>query len=283
MADLKKSFDEVKEAASGFAGNNLMTSLQKDVSDALASMRWTSRPRPQTAAVAESPRLQANAGDADHAGSADARDLRGSRGACGRERAARDHPRGRSRRSAAGHCAAPRPSRTPKRHERRRYRGQQSPADGPSDRAALAADQGAARLRHRLHLLLLLRQADLQRAGLAVRLGRGSREFEIHLHGAAGIFHHPAQARAVRRRLHLVPDRRDADLQVRRARASTSTRAAPSCRIWSRPRSSSCWARRWSISWCCRCWSASRSACSRPAATRPRRSSCCPRSANICR
>src|SRR4051794_34190127 len=34
MADLKKSFDEVKEAASGFAGNNLMTSLQKDVSDA---------------------------------------------------------------------------------------------------------------------------------------------------------------------------------------------------------------------------------------------------------
>src|SRR5262249_60002673 len=35
MADLKKSFDEVKEAASGFTGNNLMTSLQKDVSDAL--------------------------------------------------------------------------------------------------------------------------------------------------------------------------------------------------------------------------------------------------------
>src|SRR3569623_3406494 len=35
MAALKKSFDEVKEAASGFAGNNLMTSLQKDVSDAL--------------------------------------------------------------------------------------------------------------------------------------------------------------------------------------------------------------------------------------------------------
>src|SRR6201993_1975267 len=35
MADLKKSFDEVKEAATGFAGNNLMTSLQKDVSDAL--------------------------------------------------------------------------------------------------------------------------------------------------------------------------------------------------------------------------------------------------------
>ena len=35
MADLKKSFDEVKEAASGFTGGNLMTSLQKDFGDAL--------------------------------------------------------------------------------------------------------------------------------------------------------------------------------------------------------------------------------------------------------
>jgi sec-independent protein translocase protein TatB len=35
MADLKKSFDEVKEAASGFTSGNLMTSLEKDVSKAL--------------------------------------------------------------------------------------------------------------------------------------------------------------------------------------------------------------------------------------------------------
>ena len=35
MADLKKSFDEVKEAATGFASGNIMTSLQKDVSDSL--------------------------------------------------------------------------------------------------------------------------------------------------------------------------------------------------------------------------------------------------------
>ena len=35
MADLKKTFDEVKEAATGFAGDNVMTSLQKDVGDAL--------------------------------------------------------------------------------------------------------------------------------------------------------------------------------------------------------------------------------------------------------
>jgi sec-independent protein translocase protein TatB len=37
MADLKKSFDEVKEAASGFAGGNIMTSLHNDVSSALST------------------------------------------------------------------------------------------------------------------------------------------------------------------------------------------------------------------------------------------------------
>ena len=35
MADLKKSFDEVRDAASGLAGGSVMTSLQKDVGDAL--------------------------------------------------------------------------------------------------------------------------------------------------------------------------------------------------------------------------------------------------------
>ena len=35
MADLKKSFDEVKDAATGLTSGNIMTSLQKDVGDAL--------------------------------------------------------------------------------------------------------------------------------------------------------------------------------------------------------------------------------------------------------
>ncbi len=35
MADLKKSFDEVKEAATGFASGNIMTSLEQDVGNAL--------------------------------------------------------------------------------------------------------------------------------------------------------------------------------------------------------------------------------------------------------
>src|SRR6266404_346664 len=35
MADLKKSFDEVKEAATGFTSGNIMTSLEQDVGNAL--------------------------------------------------------------------------------------------------------------------------------------------------------------------------------------------------------------------------------------------------------
>ncbi|MGY3527628.1 Sec-independent protein translocase protein TatB [Bradyrhizobium sp. USDA 4452] len=35
MADLKKSFDEVREAATGITSGGIMTSLEKDVSDAL--------------------------------------------------------------------------------------------------------------------------------------------------------------------------------------------------------------------------------------------------------
>src|ERR1700740_879457 len=36
MADLKKSFDEVREAASGFSPAGILTSLTSDVSNALA-------------------------------------------------------------------------------------------------------------------------------------------------------------------------------------------------------------------------------------------------------
>ena len=35
MADVKKAFDDVKDAASDFSKNNIMTSLTKDVSDAM--------------------------------------------------------------------------------------------------------------------------------------------------------------------------------------------------------------------------------------------------------
>ncbi len=35
MADLKKTFDDVRDAAQDLTSNNIMTSLQKDVSDAM--------------------------------------------------------------------------------------------------------------------------------------------------------------------------------------------------------------------------------------------------------
>src|SRR5690242_10492682 len=61
MADLKKSFDEVKEAASGFASGNVMTSLQKDVASALR-IEDVDKPAPAAqAASAETPALSAEA------------------------------------------------------------------------------------------------------------------------------------------------------------------------------------------------------------------------------
>src|SRR5205807_7403294 len=55
MADLKKSFDEVKEAATGFTSGNLMTSLEKDVSKALDVDVLDKPPAPRSEAAAEPP------------------------------------------------------------------------------------------------------------------------------------------------------------------------------------------------------------------------------------
>jgi sec-independent protein translocase protein TatB len=65
MADLKKTFDEVKDAATGFSGNNVMTSLQKDVSDALRiddidkPATSIDAPATETAAISSTPAIEA--------------------------------------------------------------------------------------------------------------------------------------------------------------------------------------------------------------------------------
>ena len=90
MADLKKSFDEVKDVATGVSSGNVMTSLQKDVSDAL-QIGDIDKPADRQACRCAGRLRDRRAGDADDAGRADAGDLRRGRGACGGERAARDH------------------------------------------------------------------------------------------------------------------------------------------------------------------------------------------------
>ena len=55
MADLKKSFDEVREAASGLTSGNVMTSLQKDVTNALRIDDVDKPMDPQVAAPASEP------------------------------------------------------------------------------------------------------------------------------------------------------------------------------------------------------------------------------------
>ena len=54
MADVKKAFDDVKDAASGFTSGNIMTSLQKDVGDAL-NIGDIDKP---AASVAETPAVE---------------------------------------------------------------------------------------------------------------------------------------------------------------------------------------------------------------------------------
>jgi sec-independent protein translocase protein TatB len=55
MADLKKSFDEVREAASGLASGNVMTSLQKDVTNSLRIDDVDKPMDPQAAPAASEP------------------------------------------------------------------------------------------------------------------------------------------------------------------------------------------------------------------------------------
>ena len=61
MADLKKSFDEVREAASGLTSGNIMTSLQKDVTDAFKIDDVDKPPaaiEPPTATASEAPKAE---------------------------------------------------------------------------------------------------------------------------------------------------------------------------------------------------------------------------------
>jgi sec-independent protein translocase protein TatB len=66
MADLKKSFDEVREAASGFTSGNLMTSLQQDVNRAL-DIEGVDKPAETPAAAIEPPASSSAPGEQEPA------------------------------------------------------------------------------------------------------------------------------------------------------------------------------------------------------------------------
>ena len=91
MADLKKSFDEVREAASGLAGGNLMTSLQKDVTNSLRIDDAEKPMEPQMASAASEPEPSSDAAATTAGDPCSARWNSRRRGACRRGRAADDH------------------------------------------------------------------------------------------------------------------------------------------------------------------------------------------------
>ena len=105
MADLKKSFDEVKEAATGLSTGNIMTSLQKDVGESLqiGDIDKPAIDKPVDAQVASA--IDVPVDDAHDAGRADVGDLRRGRSACGSERTARHRERNQAGARAAGHRA----------------------------------------------------------------------------------------------------------------------------------------------------------------------------------
>ena len=107
MADLKKSFDEVKEAASGFTGGNLMTSLREGRRQRARYRRHrqaggSRRRNPRGRSARD---VEWRCGDQCNAGGADPRNLhRGRRTGAGIA-AAGDHAGSPRPRRAAGHRA----------------------------------------------------------------------------------------------------------------------------------------------------------------------------------
>lgn len=143
MADLKDSFDEVRKAASGFSKGTLITSLQKDVTNALRiddaekPMDAQAAPAPSDATVAdttvapvtETPAVTATAAPPHRRISwrPQIRWLQASHLPLRRRR------RGLIPARTTRHLPSLTSPRTPTRHERRRDRGQQSAADGSPD------------------------------------------------------------------------------------------------------------------------------------------------------
>jgi sec-independent protein translocase protein TatB len=64
MADLKQSFDEVKQAAAGFTGGNLMTPLEKDVNKSL-DIEGIERPAPPLPDLSSTEAAMADAAPTD--------------------------------------------------------------------------------------------------------------------------------------------------------------------------------------------------------------------------
>src|SRR5262249_14299541 len=227
MADLKKQVDEMTSQAQNYASfdpvsevKRELESTQQQIESAMVDPAGAATPIPPVAAEPTT----SPAGAALPAASAPATDAAATSPRAAPAR--RCPPRGRRRRPTRPPPMPPSPMASPHEPRGRREgdRGDQSAADGTLGRTAFAADQGADRLRHRLCRLLLLRQDDLRRADLAVRLGGGP-GLQVHLYRPARIFRCAAQARDVRRGVHIVPGGGDADLHVRRARPLSPRKA----------------------------------------------------------
>ena len=218
MADLKKQAEDIKEL--GQRSRQFRSAGGHPEGDRERLRRQPAKPELAKPTRIAGARIAAPSKALPEAGATAADRRRRCR--CSRRRSARKILRLPKRR---------RPSRPGARHEPRGYRGHQGAVDGSPDRAAFAADQGVDRIRRDVRDLLRVREGHLQCSGVAVRMGRRTGKFEIHLHCAARIFHHAAQARDVRRSFPVISRwwRRRFTCSLRRGFIVTSAR--PFCRI----------------------------------------------------
>ena len=152
FADLKKHADDISSSVAEFSNIDPLADAQKDVEQAFA----------ETPALDDAGRRAEAAASGEAAAETGATPLPEPPAAVAQRRA-RPSRRRQLRRPGAAH----------ERRGRSRDRGQQGALARSPDRAALAADQGGARLRRDVRALLRVRQGHLQRAGVAVRLVAG--------------------------------------------------------------------------------------------------------------
>ena len=172
---LKKDMDDMAAKAKDYTQFDPIEDVRRDIEKSIGDLPSLDQPATSTTATTRRDARNRRGAICRHRGRRHRARVAAARRADRRGRAASR----RRRRSPSPRSPTASPARGGRPHDDRARRsgdrGQQGAADGAPDRAALAADQGAVRVLRDVHPVLHLRQADLQRAGVAVRLGRRAR------------------------------------------------------------------------------------------------------------
>ena len=241
MADLKKQVDDMTSQAQSYANIDPVGEVRRELESTQQQIE---------SAMVEKPAAETGEpGEPARRGASNAAPLGREPGVAPVDDVAAPAAAAPAEPAAAGRSSlSPMASPHEPRGRREGDRGDQSAADGALDRAALAADQGADRVRDRFVVCFFFAKTIYNVLTWPFVWVAGAGELEVHLYRPARIFRRPAQARDVRRRVH-----RRSRSSRRRSTCSSrpgsiAKRSRRSCLTWSRRRSSSAGRRSWSIS-----------------------------------